>query len=533
MPVPGINRAVVQAVNVGRSIATTSGPCFISEDPTRPAPIRERWERQLPGVPLVVVESPYRALVGPLLAYLDVLDRAWPPDKRSRSRSSSSRSTSPAAGGSGSSTTSRPSGCGRALLGRPHTVVVNVPYRREDAESPPSGAKRGATADGPRPTRRTEPAADRRSRRWYRDGRAGPATIGRSASKRPPHEERSPFRPCPTHKEPVFQRAVLALTGGPSDAGSSASPPRPPGPTRRARRRPRRRDRLDAAARRRRRRRLGGGPASPRPRRGGGRDGQASTSSRSCSRPATSARPSSTRRPSGAPTCSSSGSPTEAPFGGDFAIGRTIPYVLKNAPCTVWVVRESRSPRREHEDRHRRLRPRRRGPGSRLRQRRPRGHRHRHSRRSAFDRLPETFGAAPSAATARTRTSCAGPGDRGRGPLPGPDRGRQPERHGGPAGGRGARRRAQVVAKINDPVRAEAYAELGIATMCRTNLMVRRDPRLRRAAGRPSRRACRPRPAVTMTTTCDLASRPARWPRTRRPEPCSSWSSAAARSATT
>jgi nucleotide-binding universal stress UspA family protein len=27
-------------------------------------------------------------------------------------------------------------------------------------------------------------------------------------------------------------------------------------------------------------------------------------------------------------------------FGGDFAIGRTIPYVLKNAACAVWVVRE-------------------------------------------------------------------------------------------------------------------------------------------------------------------------------------------------
>jgi len=27
-------------------------------------------------------------------------------------------------------------------------------------------------------------------------------------------------------------------------------------------------------------------------------------------------------------------------FGGDFAIGRTIPYVLKNAPCAVWVIRE-------------------------------------------------------------------------------------------------------------------------------------------------------------------------------------------------
>jgi nucleotide-binding universal stress UspA family protein len=27
-------------------------------------------------------------------------------------------------------------------------------------------------------------------------------------------------------------------------------------------------------------------------------------------------------------------------FGGDFAMGRTIPYILKNAPCAVWVVRE-------------------------------------------------------------------------------------------------------------------------------------------------------------------------------------------------
>ena len=27
-------------------------------------------------------------------------------------------------------------------------------------------------------------------------------------------------------------------------------------------------------------------------------------------------------------------------FGGDFAIGRTVPYVLKNAPCAVWIVRE-------------------------------------------------------------------------------------------------------------------------------------------------------------------------------------------------
>ena len=34
------------------------------------------------------------------------------------------------------------------------------------------------------------------------------------------------------------------------------------------------------------------------------------------------------------------GLPYRKRFGGEFAIGRTIPYILQNAPCMVWVVRE-------------------------------------------------------------------------------------------------------------------------------------------------------------------------------------------------
>ncbi|HEY6058341.1 MAG TPA: universal stress protein [Candidatus Limnocylindrales bacterium] len=34
------------------------------------------------------------------------------------------------------------------------------------------------------------------------------------------------------------------------------------------------------------------------------------------------------------------GLPYRKRFGGDFALGSTIPYVFKNAPCAVWVVRE-------------------------------------------------------------------------------------------------------------------------------------------------------------------------------------------------
>jgi nucleotide-binding universal stress UspA family protein len=35
------------------------------------------------------------------------------------------------------------------------------------------------------------------------------------------------------------------------------------------------------------------------------------------------------------------GLPFRRRFGGDFAVGPTIPYVLKNSPCAVWIIREA------------------------------------------------------------------------------------------------------------------------------------------------------------------------------------------------
>jgi amino acid transporter len=145
VPIPGLDRATVQAIKVGRSIDDDVRAVFISDDPDHAARVRADFERQVPGVPLVVVESPYRALAGPLLAYLDVLDLAWPPDKpepitfvvipeyvarswweRLLYNQSAKRLRS-------------------MLLGRPHTVIVNVPYRREDPDATPDV---GSGADG-------------------------------------------------------------------------------------------------------------------------------------------------------------------------------------------------------------------------------------------------------------------------------------------------------------------------------------------------------------------------------------------------
>ena len=133
--------STVQAIEVSRSIDDDIRAVFISDDPDEAAKVRADFERQVPRVPLVVVESPYRALAGPLLAYLDVLDMAWPPDKpdpiafvvipeyvakswweRLLCSQSAKRLRS-------------------MLLGRPHTVIVNVPYRREDPDAAPDGAR--------------------------------------------------------------------------------------------------------------------------------------------------------------------------------------------------------------------------------------------------------------------------------------------------------------------------------------------------------------------------------------------------------
>ncbi len=134
VPIPGLNRAVVQSINVARSISDDVRAVYISDDPVAAIDVRARFERQVPGVPLVVVESPYRALAGPFLAYLDVLDAAWPPDKPDPitfvvvpeyvARSWWERILYNQAA----------KRLRTVLLGRPHTVVVGVPYRREDPE---------------------------------------------------------------------------------------------------------------------------------------------------------------------------------------------------------------------------------------------------------------------------------------------------------------------------------------------------------------------------------------------------------------
>jgi len=71
IPVPEVTRDVVQAIKFGRSMSLDVTAVHVTDDVDRAEEIRGRFERQVPGIPFVIVESPYRQLIRPLIRYLE------------------------------------------------------------------------------------------------------------------------------------------------------------------------------------------------------------------------------------------------------------------------------------------------------------------------------------------------------------------------------------------------------------------------------------------------------------------------------
>jgi len=68
-----VHRGVVRAVQYARTLAPTAvvRGVYVETDPARTARIEEKWSRWGLGVPLVVLTSPYRSLLRPLLDYIE------------------------------------------------------------------------------------------------------------------------------------------------------------------------------------------------------------------------------------------------------------------------------------------------------------------------------------------------------------------------------------------------------------------------------------------------------------------------------
>ncbi|MFL5680191.1 MAG: APC family permease, partial [Chloroflexota bacterium] len=127
VPTPDVTRDVVHAIRFGLTMSDDVTAVHVTAEADRAEELRRRFERQVPGIPFVVVESPYRELVRPLIRYLETsvkpsdddlvvvllpeyVPRRW--WERFLYNQNSKRIRA-------------------ALLGRRNLLVADVPYRRD------------------------------------------------------------------------------------------------------------------------------------------------------------------------------------------------------------------------------------------------------------------------------------------------------------------------------------------------------------------------------------------------------------------
>ncbi|MEX2147251.1 MAG: APC family permease [Candidatus Rokuibacteriota bacterium] len=68
-----LHKGVVEALQYARTLSPGAKAVYVEMDPERTRRLEEKWGAHGLGVPLVVLTSPYRSLLGPLVAYIDHL----------------------------------------------------------------------------------------------------------------------------------------------------------------------------------------------------------------------------------------------------------------------------------------------------------------------------------------------------------------------------------------------------------------------------------------------------------------------------
>jgi amino acid transporter len=81
VPIARLDQPSIDALSFARSISAGALAVHITNDVATAKVLKEQWRELGGGAELVIVESPYRALIGPLLRYLDALQRQ-DPDRR-------------------------------------------------------------------------------------------------------------------------------------------------------------------------------------------------------------------------------------------------------------------------------------------------------------------------------------------------------------------------------------------------------------------------------------------------------------------
>ena len=76
VPISGIQRAVVEALDYAKTLSPDTRAVYVNIDPVETERVKAQWSEWGAGVPLVVLESPYRSLMEPLLDYIEHINDA-------------------------------------------------------------------------------------------------------------------------------------------------------------------------------------------------------------------------------------------------------------------------------------------------------------------------------------------------------------------------------------------------------------------------------------------------------------------------
>ena len=81
LPISGVHRGTLAALRYARSLSDDVTAVHVTIDPAEAERVRGKWETWGEGVRLVILDSPYRLLLEPLLAYIEeILSRRQPND---------------------------------------------------------------------------------------------------------------------------------------------------------------------------------------------------------------------------------------------------------------------------------------------------------------------------------------------------------------------------------------------------------------------------------------------------------------------
>jgi len=80
VPISGVQRAVVEALDYARTLSSDVRSVYVDVDPVATEQLRQHWARYGDGLPLVVLTSPFRSLMEPLLEYIEGVHAEHPGD---------------------------------------------------------------------------------------------------------------------------------------------------------------------------------------------------------------------------------------------------------------------------------------------------------------------------------------------------------------------------------------------------------------------------------------------------------------------